>query len=155
MAGREGRRTPSGVRGRFRVWQPQRHPCSVHYNTQALMVSRFFARRPDGLRNPHMESPFATEPFSPNGLVRERIGLSYPHTAGIIPRFYLKKCLLQKTNMRNLNFVTTYFLFSTVSGATTQTVFLRKSICEFYRRKSTFTYLLRADTCDTRRLFVP
>lgn len=32
-----------------------------------------------------MEIPFATKPFSPNGLFRERIGRSYPHTAGIIP----------------------------------------------------------------------
>ena len=31
-----------------------------------------------------MEIPFATEPFSPIGLLRERIDLSYPHTAGII-----------------------------------------------------------------------
>ena len=43
------------------------------------------ARRPDGLRNPHMEIPFVTESFSPDGLFREQTGLPYPRAAETIP----------------------------------------------------------------------
>jgi len=52
MAGREGIRTPLGVRGDgFAFDNP--NGIHVHYNTQVLMVSCFFARRPTACDTTH------------------------------------------------------------------------------------------------------